>query len=88
MTFKRVNLDLEAADEHLNHCHREIKEIHCDINLMCASFADALSQIEYLKEMDIEREGRINQLEEGNARMERRMRELEEILVMMQSCHC
>ena len=55
---------------------------------MCALFADALSWIEYLKEMNIERERRINQLEEGNTRVERRMRELEEVLVMMQSCHC
>ena len=36
----------------------------------------------------MERETRINQLEEADAKRERRMQELEELLVMMKSCCC
>ena len=62
--------------------------IHNDIDLLHAPTTNVLAQLEYLEEMNVEREMRINQLKEVDARRERRMRELEEVLVMMQSCHC
>ena len=36
----------------------------------------------------MEREVRINQLEEADTKRERRMQELEELLAPMKSCHC
>ena len=53
----QIDLDLEAADNHLNHCHREIEEVWKDIDLLCMPFVDVLSQVEYLEEMNVEREG-------------------------------
>ena len=88
MTVERIDLDLEAADDCLNHCCQEIKVVHNDIDLLRTPSVNALSQIEYLEEMNMEREGRINQLKERNTRMEKRMRELEEVLATMKFCCC
>ena len=38
--------------------------------------------------MNVEREARINQLKEVDAKRERRMQELEELLATMKSCCC
>ena len=87
-TIGRIDQDLEAADHHLTRHQKEIKECMADIDLLRAPTINVLSWIEYLEEMNAEREARLNQLEEADTKRERRMQELEELLATMKSCRC
>ena len=86
-TIGRIDQDLEVTDRRLTCCCKEIEECMKDIDLLHMPTVDVLSQLEYL-EMNVEREVRINQLEEADAKRERRMQELEELLATMKSCCC
>lgn len=62
-TITWIDEDLGAVDARLTHCHREIDEVCKDIDLLHAPAIDMLARLEYLEEMDVEREKRINGLE-------------------------
>ena len=84
----RIDQDLEVTNCRIS-CHRrKIEECMKDIDLLHAPTVDVLSQLEYLEEINRERETRINQLEEVDAKRERRMQELEEVLVTIKPCQC
>ena len=87
-TIGRIDQDLEVADHRLTHRCWEIEECMKDIDLLRAPTVNILSRLEYLGEMNVEREARINQLKEADTKRERRMQELEELLAMMKSCRC
>ena len=87
-TIGRIDQDLEVADCRLTRRHKEIEECMADIDLLRAPTIDVLSRLEYLEEMNIEREARFNRLEEADVKRERRMQELEELLATMKSCRC
>ena len=59
-TIGRIDQDLEAADHRLNRRRKEIQECMADIDLLRAPTVDVLSRIEYLEEINMEREARLN----------------------------
>ena len=72
-TIGRIDQDLEAADHRLTRRRKEIEKCVANIDLLRTPTVDVLSQLEYLEEMNVEREMRLNQLEEADVKMERRM---------------
>ena len=72
--FLQINTDLEAVDTRLNCHHREINQVHNHIDLFHTPTINVLTQLKYLEEMNVEREKRINNLEET--------------LVSVRPCHC